>query len=83
MIDETTFQEKLKRDEQVLEMHYEGKNSLWIPDLYISNLRTLTNTGFLDHPGVKLGVGADKTVHYSRYAQVFGSVNRIKKKKTT
>ncbi len=51
-------------------MHYEGKNSLWIPDLYISNLRTLTNTGFLDHPGIKLDVASNKRVYYSRYAQV-------------
>ncbi len=53
-----------------MEIHYEGRNSLWIPDLYISNMRTLTNTGFLDHPGVKLDLAIDKTVYYSRYAQV-------------
>ena len=69
-INETIFNKRLKPGEQRLEMHYESKASLWIPDLYVSNMETLTNNGFLDHPGVKLDIGRDKNIYYSRYAQV-------------
>lgn len=71
-INETVFDMRLKPGEQRLEMHYESKASLWIPDLYVSNMETLTNNGFLDHPGVKLDIGKDKNIFYSRYAQVGG-----------
>ena len=70
VINETIFTERQRKGEKKMEIHYAGKDSLWIPDLFISNMRTLTNTGFLDHPGIKIDVTADKTLYYSRYAQV-------------
>ena len=35
-----------------LEVDYEWAEKLWLPDLFVSNLRTLTHTGYLDHPGI-------------------------------
>jgi hypothetical protein len=61
----------LKAGESLLEVRYTGETSdLWIPDLYISNMKSLTNTGFIDHPGIKIDVDVNKTVYYSRFAAV-------------
>lgn len=61
----------MKAGESLLEVRYTGETSdLWIPDLYISNMKSLTNTGFIDHPGIKIDVDVNKTVYYSRFAAV-------------
>ena len=39
-------------------------------------MRTVKNTGFLDHPGVKLDLDVDKNIYYSRYAEV-NTITRI------
>ncbi len=70
VVDKQEFGARLKPGEAVLEAHYEGGDQLWTPDLYVSNMREMANTGFLDHPGVKIDVGIDKKIYYSRYAQV-------------
>ena len=68
-INRTAFEHKLKTGESHLEMRSAEDGELWIPDLYISNMKTLTNTGFVDHPGIKIDVDADKNIYYSRWAQ--------------
>lgn len=69
-MNESLFNARLEPGETSLDLGYSTAEVLWIPDLFISNLRSLANTGFLDHPGLKLDVGLDKTVYYSRYSQV-------------
>ena len=55
----------------MVEVAYEWANEqLWLPDLFVSNLRTLTHTGYLDHPGVQVEVKPDKTVVYTRFARI-------------
>ena len=65
-INRTAFEHKLKTGESHLEMR-SAEGELWIPDLYISNMKTLTNTGFIDHPGIKIDVDTDKNIYYSRF----------------
>ena len=64
-INQTAFTQKLKRGESHLEMR-SAEGEIWIPDLYISNMKTFTNTGFVDHPGIKMDVDKYKTIYYSR-----------------
>ena len=59
----------MKSGESHLEMR-SAEEELWIPDLYISNMKTLTNTGFVDHPGIKIDVDAHKKIYYSRWAVI-------------
>ncbi len=72
VINKTSFEQKLKKGEKFLEVRYLDRETtqLWTPDLYISNMKSLKNTGFVDHPGIKIDVDINKTVYYSRYAEV-------------
>ncbi|XP_059083243.1 glutamate-gated chloride channel alpha-like [Tigriopus californicus] len=69
-LNEHVFLSKLRGAETTLEIAYENRNKIWIPDLYISNLRDKSNTGFLDHPGIKIDIDTNKTIIYSHYAEV-------------
>lgn len=70
LVNEHVFSGKLRGQETTLEIAYENRNKIWIPDLYISNLREISNTGFLDHPGIKIDIDVNKTIIYSHYAEV-------------
>ena len=68
----------MKRGESHLEMR-SAEGALWIPDLYISNMKTFTNTGFVDHPGIKMDVDKYKTIYYSRFVQELSTLSSVRK----
>ena len=59
-----------EKKSETLKVDFEDVGQFWIPDLFISNMRTISNTGFLDHSGVEAEVDVKKNIFYSRYAQV-------------